>query len=355
MSERTGMRRMLVGAGLAGAGIATALAAAYGVERLVVRRLRRGTGDASPAGSRAELVPPVDRAQFIDTADGARLHVLERGSGRPVVLVHGYTLSIAVWTLQLERWPGAVGGLQVIAYDQRGHGASDVGADGLTVDALVDDLVAVLERLDLHDAVLVGHSLGGMVVQALAARRPEVVARRVAGAVLMSSAPKGLSITGSPVAAIVERLGSAFGRVAPSVMGNDDIGFLMAAMGVGERPPAWVIERSQELIGATSPETVMAGARALLRFDIVDELGAIDLPVLIVCGTRDRLTPMKQSELMAERIPGARLARIERAGHVIMLERPDELDTLVLDFVRSLPAVAASAAAGGTAPPGSAR
>ncbi len=342
MSERTGVRRVLVGAGLTGAGIAAALAAAYGVERLVVRRLRRGTGDAGTEGRREQLVPPVDRTHGLETTDGGRLHVIERGSGRPVVLVHGYTLALAVWTLQLERWP-ELDALRLLAYDQRGHGASSIGSDGLTIDALVDDLVAVLEQLDLHDVVLVGHSLGGMVVQALAARRPDIVAHRVAGAVLLSSAPKGLSITGSPLGAIVERLGAAFGRVAPSVMGHDDIGFLMAAMGVGERPPAWVIERSQELIGATSPETVLAGARVLLRFDVVDELGAIDLPVLVVCGTHDRLTPIRQSKLMAQRIPGARLARIEQAGHVLMLERPDELEALVVEFVRSLPAPAASA------------
>jgi pimeloyl-ACP methyl ester carboxylesterase len=318
-------------AALAATVAGVAVGAGWGLGRVAARRLRAGRAPAAlegPGAARAVLDPPADRTHAVTTSDGAVLHVIERGSGRPVVLVHGYTLRVAVWTLQLERWPDR--GRRVVAYDQRGHGASTVGADGLTPAALAADLRAVLEHLDLRDAVVVGHSLGGMVLQQLALDHPDVVAQRVRRLVLLSTAARGTPWAGSRLLGLVERTGGPYGRVTPGVMARRELGFFLAAIGVGPRAPAWIVERSQDLTSSCPPGTIAAAGRLLLRFDVSDQVAAITSPTTVVCGRADRLTPLRESMRLAERIPGARLEIVPGAGHMLMLEAPDELEEVVL-------------------------
>ncbi len=308
-----------------------AVGAGWGLGRLAKRRLRAGRDPAAsdgPAAARDVLDPPVDRTLAVTSADGAVLHVVERGAGRPVVLVHGYTLRVAVWTLQLERWPAR--GRRVVAYDQRGHGGSSVGADGFTAAAMADDLRTVLEALDLRDAVVVGHSLGGMVLQQLALDRPDVVAERVRRLVLLSTAARGTAWAGSRFVGLVERAGGPYGRLTPGVMARRELGFFLAAIGVGPRAPAWIVERSQELTASCPPATIADAGRLLLRFDVSDRIAAVRTPTTVVCGRADRLTPVRESVRLAERIAGARLEVVPGVGHMVMLEAPDRLEEVVL-------------------------
>src|SRR4029450_5469791 len=94
-------------------------------------------------------------------------------------------LSVRTWVKQMESLPDA--GFRTIAFDHRGHGASSVGEGGHTLDTLAEDVRTVVEGLDLHDAVLVGHSMGGVAIQLFCLRHPEIAAERVAGIVLLSS------------------------------------------------------------------------------------------------------------------------------------------------------------------------
>jgi alpha-beta hydrolase superfamily lysophospholipase len=115
------------------------------------------------------LIAPVGHAASgaIETRDGQRLFTVDKGAGRPVVLIHGWTLSSAIWGAQTDFL--ATQGLRAIAYDRRGHGQSSKPESGYDYEALTADLAAVLDRLDLEDVVLVGHSMGaGEVVHYLA-------------------------------------------------------------------------------------------------------------------------------------------------------------------------------------------
>jgi pimeloyl-ACP methyl ester carboxylesterase len=316
-----------------------AVGAGWGLGRVAARRLRAGRDDAAPEGpgaARAVLDPPSDRTHAVTAPDGAVLHAIERGAGRPVLLVHGYTLRVAVWTLQLERWPAR--GRRVVAYDQRGHGRSTVGADGITAVAMAADLRAVLEQLDLRDAVVVGHSLGGMVLQRLALDHPAVVAERVRRLVLLSTAARGTPWAGSRLLGLIERAGGPYGRMTPGAMARRELGFFLGAIGVGPRAPAWIVERSQELTASCPPATISEAGRVLLRFDVSGEIGAIAAPTTVVCGRADRLTPLRDSVRLAERIPGARLEVVPGAGHMLMLEAPDRLEEVVLGRAGATPA-----------------
>ncbi len=167
------------------AGIAAGIGgAAYASERVLASRLRR----REDPDAHNPLVPVFDEATRIDGHDGGNLYVISRGEGPPIVFAHGVTLSSRVWAKQFESIPPA--GFRAIAFDGRGHGESTVGDTGHSIDNLADDLRSVLEGLDLRNAVLVGHSMGGMSVQAFAVRFPDVARDRVAGYVLMSTAAR---------------------------------------------------------------------------------------------------------------------------------------------------------------------
>ena len=157
------LKRTGIAAGVA-AGVGGAV---YAGERLLAARLRHraDTDAANP------LIPAFDDVVRIDCHDAGSLHVIARGDGPPVVFAHGVTLSSRVWAKQFESFPAA--GFRAIAFDGRGHGESTVGDTGHSIENLAQDVRSILETLDLRNAVLVGHSMGGMAVQAFAVHHPE--------------------------------------------------------------------------------------------------------------------------------------------------------------------------------------
>jgi pimeloyl-ACP methyl ester carboxylesterase len=122
----------------------------------------------------------------VTTPDGARLAVWDVGSGPSVVLAHCWGGSHAVWVPVARRLVES--GHRVVLYDHRGHGASSRGTAPLSLETLAQDLAAVLEARDVDDAVLAGHSMGGMAIMALATHHPEVLAQRARAIVLLATA-----------------------------------------------------------------------------------------------------------------------------------------------------------------------
>ena len=120
----------------------------------------------------------------VPTPDGGELHLIERGEGRPLVLLHGITLRADVWAPQFHQLADRY---RVIAVDLRGHGTSTAGTDGYGLPRLATDLATVLETLDLRDAVFVGHSMGGMTIMQFCGDHPDVLDERVAGVVFVAT------------------------------------------------------------------------------------------------------------------------------------------------------------------------
>lgn len=297
--------------------------------KVAAARIRRRPDDT-------DLLEPVvhDRLE-VPTPDGGSTSVVRVGEGPPIVLSHGVTLSIRTWVKQLEALPRQ--GFEVVAYDHRGHGSSVLGTGGHAVDHLGADLAAVLEALDLRDAVVVGHSMGGIAVQSLLLDHPAVVARRVRGAVLLSTLAR--VPFGSRATRIKQRIERATDRVPDTtwLWQRKDLGFVLARLGFGDDPKPSHVELVRQMLLECPHGTRIEAPRALVGTDFVDRLGEITVPTLVVCGSRDIITPVSHSRLLAERIPGARLEVLEGGGHMLMLERAEELDRLIVEFARSLP------------------
>ena len=310
------------------AGVAAgAVGIAYATERALVARLRhREDPDAG-----LPLVPEYDAARVLDSHDGGTIYTIWRGDGPPVVFCHGVTLSSRVWAKQFRSFPAA--GFRAVAFDSRGHGESVAGDTGHSIDNLADDLRSVLEGLDLRDAVLVGHSMGGMAVQAFAIRHPDVLHERVRGLVLQSTAAHNLVSDARRVRETLERL-SRLGPDLTAVMRPRNLGFLLARIGFGDDPHPSHVEATREMLAACSRDTTRAAATALLSLDLTAGLPSIDVPTLVLVGTADALTPPRDSRRIVDLIPGARLVEFPGAGHMLMYERTGEVNRLIVEFAR---------------------
>jgi len=277
------------------------------------------------------LVPEYDDAHVIASHDGGVLHTISRGDGPPVLFAHGVTLSSRVFAKQFDSFPAA--GFRAVAFDARGHGESQLGESGHSIENLGEDIRSVIEFLDLRDVILVGHSMGGMGVQSFLVHHPGLAAERVKGVVLQSTATRMPMSGARRTRGLIELL-SGLTPDAGMFMRQKNLGLLLARIGFGNEPFASHVEATRQMLGACSKETIRDATKALLQLDFTDQLPLLTVPTLIVVGTQDTITPPSDSELMAELIPGAELVEMPGAGHMLMYERTEAVDELILDFAR---------------------
>lgn len=309
-----------------GAGVAGGTGLLYLLQRSAAARWRVGPQELAASGL---SLPPDLRHHFVATSDGGRVHVVERaagpGGGPTCVLVHGIMLGVATWAPQLRDMDG-----RIIAVSQRGHGQSRAGTEGYTFERLAADLHEVLGALDVRDAVLVGHSMGGMVAQLLALSRPAELALHVRRLVLVATSP-GPVLT-SPFAAFAsaaaaraltgaERRGRGPLPKSATVWG--------ARISFGASPSPAQVELMRSMLDAMSPGALAELLPHLLTFDVRSRLEGIRLPVHVVVGSRDVLTPPRTARAISERVPGAALTVLPGCGHMVMLERAEVLRELV--------------------------
>lgn len=309
--------------------VAATAAAVWAAEQTAVRRSRRG--DDPDKGQPFDL--PDATRHTLASHDGGTINTIEVGDGPTIVLSHGVTLSVRTWVKQLEFLPKR--GFRTIAFDHRGHGESSVGEHGHAIENLAWDVRSVVEGLDLRDAVLVGHSMGGIAVQAFMVMFPEIAAERVAGIVLLSTLARtplsGHERLAQFIAAAADR-----GPDPGGLMERKDIGYLLARAGFGREAQPAHIELTRRMILDCPTETRREATRALMELDLVDRLGLITVPTLIISGTADLVTPPAESRRIHAHIPHARFESVPGGGHMLMFERTALVDDLITDFARQV-------------------
>ena len=316
-------------AGVVGGLVGVAVGTAFAAERIAARRLRAAP---DPDADR-ELLLEFDKFWRLPSHDGGETYVVERGQGPVIVLSHGVTLSVRTWAKQFHSLVDA--GFRVVAFDHRGHGESKLGTSGHAIKNLAADVRTVLEGLDLHDVVIVGHSMGGIATQAFCIHHPDIAHERVAGIVLLSSLAR------SPLAS---RRGAADASVwladhlpdGAAALRARHLGLVLARLGFGRDPAPSHVEATRQMILETSPETRRDAVAALAGLDLTAQLTQIDLPTLIICGTSDLITPIAESRRMARRIPGAELIEVPGGGHMLMFERAALVDEAIVRFAQQV-------------------
>jgi pimeloyl-ACP methyl ester carboxylesterase len=259
----------------------------------------------------------------VERPDGAVLDGVDVGSGPTVVLSHCWTGSRATWEPVAARLVAA--GRRIVLYDQRGHGASTLGPDAPTVDQLGEDLAAVLEAVDARDAVLAGHSMGGMALQALAVTRPDVVADRVRAMVLAGTA--GFGVAGGPFSGPV-RFVTGDRRVERLLAGR--LGPALSRGSVGRHPRQAHLVATRDAFLSLPTDVRLQFLTALQGMDLRAGLARMAVPTTVVVGRRDLLTPPRLGRAIAAAVPGARLVEVPGAGHMLPYEEPDLLAEIIL-------------------------
>ncbi|WP_030318612.1 alpha/beta fold hydrolase [Streptomyces flavochromogenes] len=372
-------------AGFAGAAIgvlAAGAAAGVAVERLTVgRSVRqkarlaldstgpygglRGTPGRALADDSTVLYYEVDEVAA-DTPPARRRRLFGRKEPAPVTVVfsHGYCLNQDSWHFQRAALRGLV---RTVHWDQRSHGRSgqgvaQSGADGVpvTIDQLGRDLKAVLDvAAPEGPLVLVGHSMGGMTIMALADRYPEFVRDRVVGVAFVgtSAGKLGEVSYGLPIAGV-----NAVRRVLPGVLralgsqaelverGRRATADLFAGLikkysfASRDVDPA-VARFAERMIESTPIDVVAAFYPAFAEHDKAAALPVLrDLPVLALAGDHDLVTPSSHTEAIADLLPEAELVIVPDGGHLVMLEHPEAVTDRLADLLVRAGAVPETAA-----------
>jgi non-heme chloroperoxidase len=291
-----------------------------------------GPGHRQPLDERSEIgwgqVEPPE-ATVIPTPDGARLAVWDVGSGPTVVLPHCWGCSHAIWIPVARRLVES--GHRVVLYDQRGHGASTRGTAPLDLVTLAHDLTAVLEAREVTDAVLAGHSMGGMTIMALAAHRPEVLVRRASAIVLVATAAAETSLGSPQVDRLAVRLmGSPY--VAKSL--HSSRGHHLVRGAFGADPVDSHLDLTRTLFADCDPKVRAGFLESMSVMDLLKGIATIAVPTTVVIGSRDRLTPPVQSQTLIDTIPGAHLVTLPDRGHMLPLEDPDAVTDEIIRAVK---------------------
>ncbi len=251
---------------------------------------------------------------FLSRPDGCRLYYESHGpqSGLPLLLLEGMGGDIPGWRRNVPRLSA---GRRVIAYDFRGNGRSDKPDEPMTMETFVDDTLGLLDEIGAERSHVYGQSFGGMVAQELALEH----SARVRSLVLACTHP-------GPLHAIKPGPGASVPKAKPYLALYSERFARQHSDHVAE----------DLLVGSQNPQPAYAGRRqweALQAWSSYERLGGILCPTLVLHGTEDRLVPVANAYLLADRIPNAELALLEGAGHLYHSEQPDRADQAVLAFL----------------------
>ncbi len=249
----------------------------------------------------------------------------DQGSGTPVLFIHGYPLSKAMWEPQVKALSA---NFRVITLDLRGHGESDAPMWLYSMDLFADDILALLDHLSIDQVVLAGFSMGGYIAFAFYRRYQN----RVKALILADTRPQADSPEGK-----LNRFKSAqtaykegAGPIAEAMIPK-----LLTPQTVQRRTE--IVQAVRKMITGTPVPGIVGDLMAMAeRPDSVTLLSEIRCPTLIIVGEQDGLTPPADAKLMAEKIKNAKLEIIPGAGHLSNLEQPDSFNKAVQKFLASL-------------------
>lgn len=344
----TNERRSRTAAALVGtAALAAGAVVGVALEELLYRRVMRRPDPEEHEPIGAITGQPVQAVAF----DGTLLNGSAYGSDHPaltLVFVHGAIESRLLWHYQVRDLCSDPG-LRLLAYDARGHGLSGParGPDGetpFTEYSQCRDLVAVVDQLTTGPVVIVGHSMGGMATLALW-QHGEIqhIRDRVVGIVLVNSAYtadlRGWRGKGKRRERAFERAEDVLQRIPmPARLldrvrpGSSDLTLVIGRLAYGTDPSPTHIATSVAMYESTPSDTLHAFID-LTRFDAHGALGLVDVPALVIAGSKDFITPQMLSEEIAAHVADAELVVLEGCGHVGPFERHEDVSAHLRKFV----------------------
>ena len=238
----------------------------------------------------------------------------EAGEGPALLLLHGIGGSSKTWE---EQYRAFAGGRRTIGWDAPGFGGSDPAPEP-TADCWADEAVGLLDRLGIETAVLLGHSMGGIIAPRVAARH----AGRIDKLVLSGTRAGFVGALG------FEERQREFDTLTPEERGRTRAAS-MAAPGASPE----VLARLAGIAGEVTRKAFAGGVAVLNRTDNSDILKALDIPALVLCGMQDGIAPPERGEEIAALLPDVRMTCFDGAGHAAYAEKPDEYNARLAEFL----------------------
>jgi non-heme chloroperoxidase len=269
---------------------------------------------------------------YITTTDGTEIYYTEQGTGKPVLLSHGWPLSSDAWQVELKLLADA--GYRAIAHDRRGHGRSSKTYTGNDMDTYAQDLAELVEALDLHDLVVIGHSTGGGEVVRYAAQHGagRVVKVITAGAVPPLMLKTDSNPEGTPIeafdgirAGVLKDRSQFWKDLSEAFFGANRDG---SAVSQGAKDDFW---RQGMLVNLAAAYDCV---KAFSETDFTEDLKALDVPIFIAHGDDDQIVPIAAAALRtAELVKDGTLKVYPGAPHGIYGDYQDAFDADILAFI----------------------
>jgi len=248
---------------------------------------------------------------------------VENGQGDALVLIHGLGGDHGEWIMQV---PVFAKKYRVIALDLRGHGKSDKVGEEYSFPIFAKDVIGLLDKLGIDKAYFCGVSMGGGVALQIALSYPE----RVKGLILVDTAARVSEQTAKVLSKWVE----LFQKEGFDAYFDQEIKDVFHPSFIEANPG--LIKQIKEVSRHRDLQTVIKAATGLRAFNFVDQLSKISVPTLIVHGEDDRVVPVEEARLLHEKIPNSKLVVFSECGHGTIVEKAQEFNKVVMEFLESL-------------------
>jgi len=261
--------------------------------------------------------------------NGINIHYRVQGKGEPLILIMGFGGESGDWVLQACAFKKHY---RVITFDNRGVGKSDKPGESYTVKTMADDTVGLMDHLGIDKAHVLGVSMGGMIAQEVAINYPERVRK-----LILVSTTAGRDEKGGHSPGLLKAMGLKEGFSDEDIK-SVDVGKVMTSLNAHAFssgairtvavPYCWV---RTKLFGTKG---VKGQFEAVMTHSTLNRLHTIKAPTLVIAGTEDRIILSSSSDVLANRIPSARLVKIEGGSHTLVAEKRGRFNREVLDFLR---------------------
>jgi pimeloyl-ACP methyl ester carboxylesterase len=263
------------------------------------------------------------------TVNDINLYYEIHGSGDPLVLINGLGYDLWMWHRMV---PGLAEQFQVLIFDNRGAGRSEKPAGPYSAQMLAADLAALLEALDIEQAAVMGHSMGGFVAQALVLSRPDLVSQLILSATNFGG-PNHIPVTQEALVVLMDTQADPIERLRRGIIVSCAPGFAEANPELVE---AWIAHRVEMPLDPVGYQAQLAIGLSLSTVEASFELRLKEVraPTLILFGEHDKVVPPGNAQLLASEIGGSMTTLLPGAGHFFPLEVPGLANETIINFLK---------------------